>query len=160
MAYSLWTVTKDGGLTPADDTASRLRFLKKPGMTVRAEMSEVRSPQQLRMWWAQMDVAFENLPDGVQKHYGDKHGLHAAALCELGYCTEVRRKHKDGSETIIQRPHSIALGNMPQERFNELFNKASDLLAATLGTDAQSLRREAAESSLPGYIQRNTVGAG
>ena len=135
------------GLTPGDNRAYEALKKFKEGSHVRVDIAQVRSPAQLRKWWAMIDDAWENLPDELQRHYGDKYGLHAALLCHLGYCTEFRRKHPDGTETIIQRPKSIALGNMPDEEFDPLFDKGATTLEDTLGADRGTLRGEAAETS-------------
>lgn len=150
MQYPFMRVAS--GLSPASDIAwSALRKIKE-GDTVRVEIATMRSPEQLRKWWARMDRAFENLPDNVQNHYGDRQGLHAAVLCHLGYCTEITKEAPDGSKTVIQRPNSIALGNMDSGRFTELFDKAGNLLADTLGCTVEELD---AMDSLPASIARS-----
>lgn len=148
MQYPFMRVAS--GLSPASDLALDAVRRIKEGDTVRVEIATMRSPDQLRKWWARMDRAFDTLPDGTQKHYGDRKGLHAAVLCHLGYCIEIRRKQGD-TETIIQRPQSIALGNMAPERFTELFDKAGLLLAETLGCTVEELDEM---DSLPASIER------
>ena len=144
MTYSLWRVLPNGDLTPADDTAAGLKARRKPGAHVRADMSEMRSPSQLRMYWALITKAWEN-----QDAYATKEDLSAAALCHIGHCYRVQGK----GGVVIERAKSIAFGNLPAEEFNQIFNAVSDLLATTLGVTTDSLRGEAAESPLDKYLR-------
>lgn len=140
-SYSFMRVTT--GLKPDGEAAYEALKKIKEGSVVRVEIHSMRSPAQLRCWWALIGKAFDNLPEEMQRHYGDKQGLHAAVLCHLGFCVEMIRRPQGGTETLIQRPKSIALGNMDATEFNELFDRASDLLAKTLGVTPDSLRSEA-----------------
>lgn len=133
MAMSLWRVLENGHLEPADEAADKLRIRKRPGTTVRADVSEVRSPDQLRLYWALITKAWEN-----QDAYASKEDLSAAALCHIGHCYRVQGK--DG--VVIERAKSIAFGNLPQNEFDQIFNGVSKLLADTLGVTVEDLRGE------------------
>lgn len=146
------------GCSPADGRAWAAVKRFNEGEEFLADIPDPRSQPQLRLWWALMDKAFENLPEGLQSEYGDRHGLSDAVLCRLGYCRELRRESPDGTVTIIQQPKSIARSRMGQEEFNGLFDKANELLAQTLGIDADTLRGEAADHPAETPSERNLRG--
>jgi hypothetical protein len=135
MTSSLWQVDANGHLVPADDAAAKVRARRKPGAFLKADVSEVRSPDQLRKYWALITKAWEN-----QDHYATKEDLSAAALCAVGHCYRIVRP--DGS--VVERPKSIAFGNLPQDEFNQIFDAVAKLLAETLGVTPDALRGEAA----------------
>ena len=58
--------------------------------------------------------------------------------------------------TIVQRPKSIAFGNMKQSEFQQFFDATEKLLSEKMGVSIETLR---AEISLPAYI-RNAKATG
>lgn len=134
MTYSLWKVQDNGDLRAADEAAEKIASRRK-GKFVRADVSEVRSPEQLRLYWALIGKALEN-----QEAYATKEDLSAAALCAIGHCYRIVKP--DGS--VIERAKSIAFGNLPQAEFNQIYNAVADLLAKTLGVTPDTLCGEAA----------------
>lgn len=146
--HTVWQNTENG-LIPADANAEKVRSRLKIGAYLRMdEPAAVRSPEQLRLYWALMTVAHNN-----QSVYATKEDLSDAVKCELGYCYTVTRPNGDK----IQHPKSIALGNMPTAQFNVFFNAALDILSRTLGVTLDSLRMEAADSTLPAYIRNAEI---
>lgn len=132
VTTSLW-VASDHSLMPSDEAAAALCAKLKVGQIVRADVSRVRSPDQLRLWWALVQLAFD-----AQSYYGTLEDFAAAVKCALGHCHVVVRP--DGS--VIQRPKSIALGNLSQEAFNQFFDAAEKLLSEKMGVTVESLREE------------------
>lgn len=130
--YATWTVSKRGVLEPADEAAVRI-CAKRVGEVIRADMTPMRSPDQLRLYWKLIDTALQN-----QSGYATKEDLSAAALCHIGHCHTV--KNRDG--TTVQRPKSIALGNMEPAEFNQIFDAVAKLLADTLGITVETLNAE------------------
>lgn len=146
--HSVWQKTATGAI-PADPNAERIYNRTKVGAHFRMDDPvTVRSPAQLRLYWALMDVACDN-----QSIYADAEELSDAVKCELGYCHTIVRPNGDR----IQRPKSIALGNMSAEKFNAFFEAVLELLARTLGVTTDDLRREASDSTLPRYIREGTI---
>lgn len=144
MTVSLWIAT-DSGLAPSDEEAAKLCAGLKPGQQVRAEVVRMRSPEQHRLWWALVTLAH-----GHQSYYATVKDFADAIKCALGHCHVITLP--DG--TIVQRPKSIAFGNMKQTAFNEMFNATEKLLAEKMGVTVESLR---AEASLPAYIRNGRI---
>lgn len=137
MTTSIWTATT-AGLMPGDERAAELCRKLKIGQQVRADVVRMRSPEQLRLWWALMDKAHDN-----QDFYANAEDLSDAVKCHLGHCYTVTLTN--GS--TVQRPKSIALGNMGQDEFNLLFNAAQKLIAETLGVTVDELSAEITSKS-------------
>lgn len=146
MTYSLWKVASKTTLEPADDAAAAVLAARKTGQFVRAEVASVRSPEQLRLWWALITAGW-----GAQDFYATTEDFAAAVKCALGHAYVVVQP--DG--TVIQRPKSIALGNMKSDSFNEFMDATTKLLAEKMGVTVDSLR---AEASLPPSILNASIG--
>lgn len=147
MTVSIWTATT-AGLMPGDVKAAELCRKLKVGQQVRAEITRIRSPDQLRLWWALMDKAVDN-----QGFYANAEDLSDAVKCHLGHCYTLTLP----TGATVQRPKSIALGNMGQDEFNALFDAAQKLIAATLGVTVEDLNAEILPASA---IASETVMAG
>lgn len=124
------------GFAPGDKIAWEQMQKFAVGKDVLCDIKQVRSPDQLRLYWALITKAWEN-----QESYATKEDLSAAALCSIGHCYTVKR-----GDVVIERAKSIAFGNLEQDQFNEIFNAVAELLARTLGVTPDSLRGEAAET--------------
>jgi len=136
------------GLAPdgkqAWDDLQKLRV----GLSYLCDVKLARSPQQLRLYWALITKAWEN-----QSGYATKEDLSAAALCAIGHCYRI----KHGDDVVIERPKSIAFGNLDQAEFNQIYDAVADLLAEKLGVTVESLRQEAADSTLPASIRNAEI---
>lgn len=148
MTTSVWIATSSG-LAPSDEEAAKLCARLKVGQEVRAEVVQMRSPEQHRLWWALVSFAH-----GHQSYYATVEDFADAIKCALGHCHVITLP--DG--TIVQRPKSIAFGNMKQSEFKPFFNATERLLSEKMGVSIEDLRREAAESSLPAYV-RTDIGS-
>lgn len=149
MSISIWTAS-DSGLVPGDEEAAKLCAKLKLGQQVRVEVTRLRSPDQLKLWWALVDLAFSH-----QSYYATKEDFADAIKCALGHCHVITMP--DGR--IVQRPKSIALGNMKQADFQQFFDATEKLLAEKMSVTVDSLR---AEASLPPSIAAGArmLGAG
>lgn len=137
------------GLKPANKAAYEALQKYKEGQYVRVEIAQVRSPEQLRKYWALITLAWQN-----QEAYATKEDLSSAALCAIGHCYTVKR-----GDVVIERAKSIAFGNLPQAEFNQIYDAVRDLLARTLGITADDLSREAAEPEPPMTDSERYLGA-
>lgn len=144
MTTSVWIATSSG-LAPSDEEAAKLCAKLKLGQTVRAEVVQMRSPEQHRLFYALASLAF-----GQQSYYGTLEDFVAAIKCALGHCHVVVQP--DG--TVVQRPKSIAFGNMKQSEFQQFFDATEKLLSEKMGVSIESLR---AEASLPAYARAQSI---
>ena len=133
MPYSIWRKTEHG-LVPADEHSEAAFARLKVGQYMRAdETARVRSPEQLRLYWALIELALAN-----QDKYATKEDLSDAVKCALGHCYRDEYTVK-GQKIVRERAKSIAFGNMPQEEFGVFFDAAQKLLAETLGVTVDEL---------------------
>lgn len=140
MTVSLWVAT-DHGLVPSDEAAAAICAKLKPRQIVRAEIVRLRSPEQHRLFFALMNVAFEQ-----QSYYATLEDFVGAVKCALGHCHVTVLP--DGN--VMQQPKSIAFGNMKQDDFQQFFNAAEKFLAEKMGVTVESLR---AQTDLPEYLR-------
>ena len=144
MTTSVWIATSSG-LAPSDEEAAKLCAKLDVGQIVRAEVVKMRSPEQHRLWWALVTFAH-----GHQSYYATVEDFAAAIKCALGHCHVITMP--DG--TIVQRPKSIAFGNMKQSEFQQFFDATEKLLSEKMGVSIESLR---AEASLPAYARAQSI---
>ena len=121
-------------LRPASPSAKKvLRSVKWQGFLVMGPAEKVRSPDQLRLWWALADKAFEN-----QSRWAAKGDFVAATKYALGRFHLVPVK---GGEIVVL--DSIALGNMSHEDFCAFMDATKKLYARALNVTVEDLREEA-----------------
>lgn len=85
-----------------------------------------RSSPQLRLYWALMKTMTENLDQPISKET-----LSQWFKMRCGLTEEIKLRNGD----ILTFPSSVAFSNLPQDQFNEYFNKVKDL-ARLLGYSA------------------------
>lgn len=125
-----------GGFFPDDAHGIEAVRSIKDGTSVRCEIKRVRSPKQLRLWWALMSKVADNIERYTSRQISDN------VVCHLGFCDEFTNKQG----VLVQRPHSISLGNMKAERFNELMTGAIDFIVKEiLPVSPEDLRKELEE---------------
>jgi hypothetical protein len=140
MTVSVWTASSTG-LVPADEESAKLCTKLKVGQQVRAEVVRMRSPEQHRLWWALASIAFDQ-----QSFYATLEDFAGAIKCALGHAYIVTMP--DGS--VLQRPKSIAFGNMKQAEFQQFFDATEKLLSEKMGISIETLRGEV---GLPASIE-------
>lgn len=139
---------------------------------VEMECKSVRSPEQLRAYWGRLNRVYANLPEAWQNQIPNANAFHARTKCALGHCDRYERggnaKLKGALRTIaaslrskgmsgfaskideavnamtvvIEVPHSVAIGHMSHDDFNEFFTSATELWAKTLGVTPDDLRAQ------------------
>jgi len=123
------------GLIAGDEWAIEQLNSLTVGKAVAFEIVKVRNPAQLRAYWALVRFARQH-----QGYYATDEDMSDAIKCALGHCHVITK----GDGTIIQRPKSIAFGNMDQDDFNQFMDGATRLIAETMGVTLDDLKREVA----------------
>ena len=90
-----------------------------------------RSSPQLRLYWALMQTMTENLDQPISKET-----LSSWFKMRCGLTEEIKLRNGD----ILTFPSSVAFSNLPQDQFNEYFNKVKDL-AQSLGYNSGMERK-------------------
>ena len=90
-----------------------------------------RSSPQLRLYWALMKTMTENLDQPISKET-----LSQWFKMRCGLTEEIKLRNGD----ILTFPSSVAFSNLPQDQFNDYFNKVKDL-ARSLGYNSGMERR-------------------
>lgn len=90
-----------------------------------------RSSPQLRLYWALMGTLAENLEQPVTKE-----AMSQWFKLRCGLTEEIKMK----SGSIVTFPSSVAFDKLPQDQFNDYFNKVKDL-ARSLGYNSGMERR-------------------
>ena len=90
-----------------------------------------RSSPQLRLYWALMKTMTENLDQPISKET-----LSQWFKMRCGLTEEIKLRNGD----ILTFPSSVAFSNLPQDQFNEYFNKVKDL-AQSLGYNSGMERK-------------------
>ncbi len=126
--------TKTGLMPATPDDDKRLAEMADLGAYVMVAIRKPRSPQQLRLWWALVEMVAPNTD------YETKEALAAAIKLAVGAYDVVREL--DG--TLTKAPKSIALGSMPQDEFNEFFEATIDIICRDVlpGVSKDDLRRD------------------
>jgi hypothetical protein len=124
-------------LVPVDEPGHKAIKKMKPGQTMCVDIRRVRSPRQLRLYWALINKIWEN-----QTRFAVRQDLSDAIKCALGHCTELRLSNS----VVIQRPKSIALGNLPAGEFNQFIDGCIDYICGSvLPVAPETLRQEIEE---------------
>jgi hypothetical protein len=129
VARGVWF--RDGArAVPADERS--LRFLRQvpDGSLFIAETKMARSPEQLAMWWALCDLVAEH--EGLTSDAIDR-DLKIA----LGH--SIIEKGRGGAIRVIAL--SIAVENLHQEPWNNLFTAAINKIGEWLETSPEDVRR-------------------
>ena len=90
-----------------------------------------RSSPQLRLYWALMQAIADNMDQPVSKET-----LSSWFKLRCGLTEEIKMK----SGNIVTLPSSVAFDKLPQDQFNDYFNKVKDL-ARSLGYNSGMERR-------------------
>lgn len=140
-------------LRPADEQAAANLRKFKLGTFVRADIARVRSPQQLRLWWALI-----TLIHGQQDEWPTVESLSKAILCAIGHGTVER--NKSGTMQTL-KAKSIAFGNLKQDEFNEIFDRAIRLVCEKIlpGVESDALKSEVLDmvGEKPGRMAERTI---
>jgi hypothetical protein len=125
-----------GALRPADGMAEEQLSRIRQDEEVRVEIKRVRSPQQLRYWWALCGVLAE-YADWCE---GDRERASDWLKLSIGHAETFTSP--DGKQWI--RPKSIAFGNCPQDRFQAVMDAAIKVICEKImpGTSNADLRNE------------------
>ena len=121
-------------LKPADSQAEEALGQFKRGEIILVEIVKSRNPAHHRKYFALLKVTFDN--QDVYKSFDE---LKAVCLCEIGYCQTF--VDKDG--TVIKSPKSISFETLDQLEFSDIYERSLDWMANLLGTDPETLEREA-----------------
>lgn len=122
-------------LLPADQKAEEYIKKLKSGDVVSCEIKKPRNYQNLKRYFALMNIVVEN-----QEVFKSAEQLKEAIKFELGY-TELIRK-MDG--TFIEKPKSINFASMDEDLFQSYFSKSIDVILKHVlpGTDREDLLAE------------------
>lgn len=112
-----------GSLRPCDALGAQQIDKIKPNEVVRAEIKRVRNPKQHRLYWAAINLCFMH-----QDRYATAEQLHNAVKVWLGYYEEM----VDRTGKRIAIPKSIAFGNMPQDEWEQFFDRFIKLVCEQL----------------------------
>lgn len=128
-----------GKFLPADAKAAEYTRKFKNGEIVRADVVRVRSPEQNRLWWKLI-----SLIHAQQEEWPTVDSLSKAILCAIGHGTIER--NKSGTMQTL-KAKSIAFGNLGQDEFNEIFDRAIKLICERIlpGVKSEDLKREIME---------------
>lgn len=110
---------------------------------VRAQLAQVRSLPQLRLYWPWIRKVVENSP-----HFASERALHNLLLLGTG----VTENMIDLNANLLTIPSSIAFDAMSQEEFEAYFESAQIIVSEKIlpGVDLKSLMSEAkSECSWP-----------
>ncbi len=129
-----------GVLRAADDQAKEVLKGFGQGELLFVEVVKSRNPLHHKKYFALLQVTFENQQEGHEPHYDSVEELRAACLCEIGQCTI----YDLGDGVTYRVPKSIAWDKMDQLKFNEIYDLSVDWMSNLIGTDPETLKREAA----------------
>ena len=121
-----------------DHTSADYLAKLKPGEIVRAEIRRCRNPRQHRLYWALIGAIFPQ-----QSAWATQEQLHNAIKCAVGYCDTFRLT----DDRIMTSPKSIAFGNMPQDEWEQFFDKVIALVCERIipGLQDKDLRQQVEE---------------
>lgn len=124
-----------GSLRPTDEAGKDYVRKIKQDEVVRADIVRVRNPRQHRMYWALITLIHPQ-----QDQWPTVESLSKAILCAIGHGEIVKSK----SGICWLKPKSIAWGNLGQDEFNEIFDRAIKLICEKIlpGMSDDDLRRE------------------
>lgn len=120
-----------GHLVPIDAWAAEQLDALPEGKDLSVRVAQSRSRGKLNLWWAGLGLMVENLPEHQQRMWPTARALHEALLEALGFVHKLWRV--DGTFRI--QVDSIALDNMEEEEFNEVFERGRALCVAICGYD-------------------------
>lgn len=109
-----------GSLRPVDDTGQDALRRIKNGALLTVEMKQPRNGNHHRLYWALINVVFQN-----QERYPDAESLHSAIKIAAGIRTEIELPN--GIKGYI--PGSIAFHKMDQAEFNLFYDRVCDIIA-------------------------------
>lgn len=127
------------GFTPADDGGRKYWQRFGLGDEVLLTFTVPRSLPQLRLYWALVEIAYQNNRD---MHVSEKETSDSIKLaCGLTETTNVKYRGEWFKRKI---PASIAFENMPQDEFNAFFERALAYICEELvpGLDVETLEQE------------------
>jgi len=127
------------GFAPADEGAHKYWARFAIGDQVMLDIRRPRSLPQHNLFWALAQIAADNNP-------GCLSGKDEAADCIKMACGLTKTTHikYEGKWYVRKAPASIAFESMPQDEFNEFFEKAIAYVCAELvpGLDPETLEME------------------
>lgn len=118
-------------LVPADPWALEQLDGIREGEEVHVRVTMVRKRGTLNLWWAGIGLLVQNLDEEDRKRWPSARKMHDALLEALGFVEKIWRI--DGSYRT--QVDSIALDNMSEEEFAELFEQAKALVMKLWGWD-------------------------
>lgn len=120
-------------LVPADEQAEEEVRKLKPGQATLVEVKRARNERQHKLYWTLIGAIFDH-----QTKYATRIDLSDAIKVAVGHCEEVGQR----GNQIIVRPKSIAFANMPQQQFEDFFDRVIKLVCERIipGTSDADLR--------------------
>lgn len=121
-------------LRPTDEAASQALAKLKHGVEIMVEWRRPRSIQQHKLYWALINLVWSN-----QEHIESPDRLHTLIKYRLGHTETMKTKRG-----IIEYPKSTNFESMPQDDFNDYFNRAVDFICQEVipGLDRDALKVE------------------
>ena len=125
---------------PVNEAADRMMGGTEEGVSVVLARKQVRSPQQLALYWAMIGLVYRNMNDEQRKIFPSTDHLSDEVKIECGFYDKITRP--DGS--WYPKPRSIAKDKAPQDDFNGFMDLAVDLICTRIipGMDSDDLWRE------------------
>ena len=125
---------------PVNEAADRMIGGTEEGVSVVLARKQVRSPQQLALYWAMIGLVYRNMNDEQRKIFPSTDHLSDEVKTECGFYDKITRP--DGS--WYPKPRSIAKHNTPQDEFNIFMDAAVNVFCTKIipGMDSDDLWRE------------------
>lgn len=126
------------GFDPVDDAGREMHARLPFGEIVKSDMKRPRNQRHHRLFWALMELVFQN-----QERYATKNLLVAAIKTATGHADVI--EIDDGRTILI--PKSISFAKMDQTEFDAFYNRVCDVVCTRIipNLKQEDLKREVAE---------------
>ena len=122
---------EQGRLVPIDAWAAEQLDAIPNGKDLSVRVTQSRSRGKLNLWWAGLGLMVDNLPDHQRDMWPTARALHEALLESMGFVHKLWRI--DGTYRV--QVDSIALDNMDEEEFSEVFERGRAICMQIAGYD-------------------------
>jgi hypothetical protein len=127
------------GFSPTDADGWEEFKQHKLGDIVSVEAKRARNPKQHRLYWALMNVIYQNAKTSFP---GGVHDVSDWCKVQVGFCDTIPGRHP--IDPPVKRPKHLDYANCPPEVFEPYFNSVIDLVVQEIipRIPAGDLRRE------------------
>ena len=131
MAKVIQVIKKNGAYYPATDHDKEISDQAREGAAFRLKLSSPRNPDHHRKYLALLNLVFDNLPEGHRLVFGDR-VMRIKSVDNLLWHIKMQLGYYENKMTlggkITMEAKSISFDSMPQEEFNEFYNRSIDVI--------------------------------